>query len=85
VESGRLLSNVCQACEEKAAEALRLAAPQPAKAGDLVAKVTSALGIPTCGACAKRQAAMNQVDFSKPAMEVLSGLFEAITNPDKSE
>lgn len=54
------------------------------KAGDLVQKVTSVLGIPTCGGCAKRREAMNRVDLSKPAFEVLSGLLEAIKNPEKA-
>lgn len=55
------------------------------KIGDAIHAVTSRLGIPECGGCAKRREALNNVDLSKPAGEVLKGLLEAITNPPELE
>jgi len=34
-----------------------------ARAGDLIARVTQALGIEPCGSCAQRQAILNQIQM----------------------
>lgn len=81
VESGRLLTTVCKKCETEAARLLQETS-RP-RAGDMVKNVTNALGIPQCGGCRRRQAAMNSVDLRGPAMEVFKGLAEAIVAPEK--
>lgn len=53
--------------------------PRP---GDWVASFTKALGIPQCDKCKKRQAAMNAVDMSRPAPQVIRDLFLALLQPD---
>lgn len=84
--------DACEACVTEARalgaklhHARYLAPPAPAetKAGDFVASVTKALGIPECGGCGKRRAAMNAVDLKGPAMTVFRGLTAAILNPEK--
>ena len=45
-------------------QAAYLAKPKPQKSrglGDTIAAVTTALGIPTCGGCKKRQEALNRL------------------------
>ena len=52
-------------------------------AGEAIAKITKALGIPECGGCGQRRAAMNQVDLNGTALSVFRGLAEAILHPEK--
>lgn len=56
----------------------RLEPPPGLKAGDLVARITSALGIPPCEKCKERQKAMNEVDMNQPVVEVVKGLVKAV-------
>lgn len=51
--------------------------------GDLVHRITSALGIRECDSCAKRREAMNAIDEDATAAEVAEGLLEALLNPEK--
>lgn len=51
--------------------------------GDRVASVTAALGIPECGGCGKRRAAMNVIDANGPLAKVFVGLIKAAINPDE--
>lgn len=50
-------------------------------AGDVVAAITSAVGIEPCDDCEKRKAAMNKVDLGAPIFEVVKGLARAVFKP----
>lgn len=76
-----LLEDVCQACATKIAALQQQTWEESGKAGDFVAKLTSAVGIPQCGGCGLRHAAMNTVDLNGPAGKVFLGLAQAIFSP----
>lgn len=83
VTSSSLLSDVCEQCVHAANEMQKSTWQARYGAGDAVAKVTKAIGIPECGGCGRRRRAMNTVDLNKGAAEVLTGLMEAVLNPQK--
>ena len=60
--------------ERSAAEVERV------KIGDVIAGMTSALGIKPCGDCKKRQAALNTVDTTQPTVDIIKDIFRALTS-----
>jgi len=51
--------------------------------GDRVAWLTKVLGIKECPRCKQRRAALNTLDMSRPAAELINGIYKSLANPER--